>query len=187
MPEDVSLVQNYFLGNYFGGDVTEHDSIDGHVARWVEELPYLDATHEAIVARLMIVSRYLSRSREAAHAADDLARPSFKILLALRRVGRPYTANPSQLAASLGLSRGALSVRLAPLEKAGYIVRTVDPDDRRRVDVRLTAKGRAAFDRHARHEGRDEATLLSVLSKPDQRRLADLLRTLVLAIEQHAT
>jgi DNA-binding MarR family transcriptional regulator len=164
--------------------VTRRDSIDDQVDRWIEELPYLDPTHEAIVSRLMVVNRHLNRSREEAHAADDLARPSFKILLALRRLGRPYTANPSQLAAALGLSRGALSVRLAPLEEAGFIVRTVDANDRRRVDVRLTPKGGGAFDRHARHEGEDEAALLSALPKADQRRLADLLRTLVLEIEQ---
>jgi DNA-binding MarR family transcriptional regulator len=51
------------------------------------------------------------------------------------------------------------------------------------VHVRLTAEGRRAFDRHARHEGRAEATLLGSLSPADQRRLADLLRRLVLAIE----
>jgi DNA-binding MarR family transcriptional regulator len=163
--------------------VTERDSIDEHVRLWLRELPYLDSTHEQIVARLMIVSRHLNRSREAAHAADELARASFKILLALRRLGRPYTANPSELAQALGLSRGALSARLAPLEEAGFIVRTVDHDDRRRVDVRLTPKGRGAFDRHARHESEDEARLLSTLTRADQRRLAELLRTLVVAIE----
>lgn len=166
--------------------MTQHDSIDQHVARWRDELPYLDLTHEAIVARLMIVSRHLNRAREAAHEVDELTRPSFKVLLALRRLGPPYTANPSQLADALGLSRGALSVRLAPLQEEGYIVRTVDPDDRRRVDVRLTSKGRDAFDRHARQEARDEAALLSALSKGDQRRLADLLRTLVVSIEQRS-
>ena len=159
------------------------DSVDGHVARWREELAYLDPVHEAVVARLMIVSRHLSRAREVAHADADLPRPSFKILLALRRLGAPYTASPSELADHLGLSRGALSARLGPLEDAGLVSRTVDRDDRRRVHVRLTAAGRRAFDRHARLEGRDEAALLSALSAAEQRELADLLRRLVLTIE----
>ena len=159
------------------------DSVDRHVARWREELAYLDPVHEAVVARLMIVSRHLSRAREVAHADADLPRPAFKILLALRRLGAPYTASPSELADHLGLSRGALSARLGPLEDAGLVSRTVDRDDRRRVHVRRTAAGRRAFDRHARLEGRDEAALLSALSAPEQRELADLLRRLVLTIE----
>ena len=159
------------------------DSVDRHVARWREELAYLDPVHEAVVARLMIVSRHLSRAREVAHADADLPRPAFKILLALRRLGPPYTASPSELADHLGLSRGALSARLGPLEDAGLVSRTVDRDDRRRVHVRLTAAGRRAFDRHARLEGRDEAALLSALSAAEQRELADLLRRLVLTIE----
>jgi len=159
------------------------DSVDRHVARWRGELDYLDPVHEAVVARLMIISRHLARARDTALTDAALPRPSFKILLALRRVGPPYTASPSDLADDLGLSRGALSARLGPLEADGLVTRTVDKDDRRRVHVRLTAAGRRAFDRHAKLEGKDEAALLSALSATDQRRLADLLRELVLAVE----
>ena len=61
------------------------DSVDRHVARWRDELDYLDPVHEAVVARLMILSRHLAGTRDAAHADAALPRPSFKILLALRR------------------------------------------------------------------------------------------------------
>jgi len=160
------------------------DSVDRHVARWRDELDYVDPVHEAIVARLMMLSRHLAATRTAAHTDAGLPRPAFKILLALRRLGAPYTASPSDLADYLGLTRGALSVRLGPLEDDGLIARTVDKDDRRRVHVRLTASGRRAFDRHARLEGRDEAALLDALSPTDQRRLADLLRELMLVVEK---
>ncbi len=99
-------------------------------------------------------------------------------------LGPPYEAQPSRLADELGLSRGALSARLSPLEDTGLITRSVDPHDRRKVHVRLTAKGKRAFDRHGQHEGRDEAWLLDHLTRAGQQRLADLLRTLVLAIEE---
>ena len=160
------------------------DSVDRHVARWAGELDFLDPVHEAVIARLMILSRHLTGSRDEVHTSAGLPRPSFKILLALRRLGAPYTASPSDLADALGLSRGALSARLGPLEEDGLIARTVDKDDRRRVHVRLTAAGRRAFDRHARSEGRAEAALLSALSPADQRRLADLLREVVLVVEE---
>lgn len=159
------------------------DSVDQHVARWSEELPWLNPLHEQVVARLMAVAKHLARAREEAFADDDLTRASFKVLLALRRIGTPYEAQPSRLADELGLSRGALSARLSPLEAEGLIERSTDPHDRRKVHVRLTAAGKRAFDRHGQHEGADEAALLEHLSVADQRRLADLLRTLALAIE----
>ncbi len=162
---------------------SRQDSIDRHVARWRDELDYLDPVHEAIIARLMVLSRHLAGARDAAFTDAALPRPSFKILLALRRLGTPYTASPSDLADHLGLSRGALSARLGPLEDEGLVTRSVDKHDRRRVHVRLTAAGRRAFDRHARLEGREEAALLGALSPADQRRLADLLRELVLVAE----
>jgi DNA-binding MarR family transcriptional regulator len=144
----------------------------------------MDPLHEQVIARLMLLTKHLAKAREAAFADDEIGRASFKVLLALRRLGPPYTAQPSQLAEQLGLSRGALSARLSPLEEDGLIVRTTDPDDRRRVHVALTDAGRAAFDRHGQHEGRDEAALLDVLPRAEQKRLADLLRRLVLAIER---
>jgi DNA-binding MarR family transcriptional regulator len=162
------------------------DSVDDHVARWAAELPWLDSLHEEIVARLMYVTKHLAKAREDAFGDDDLTRASFKVLLALRRLGAPYEAQPSRLAEELGLSRGALSVRLTPLEEDGLITRTVDPHDRRKVHVRLTAAGKRAFDKHGQHEGADEAWLLDHLTRQSQQRLADLLRTLVLAIEDRS-
>jgi hypothetical protein len=40
------------------------------------------------------------------------------VLLTLRRLGPPYEASPSRLADLLGLTRGALSARLGPVEDA---------------------------------------------------------------------
>src|SRR3954464_14547640 len=107
------------------------DSVDRHVARWREELDYLEPVNEEIVARLMILSRHLAGSRVVAHGRAGLPRPAFKILLALRRLGPPYPASPSDLADHLGLTRGALSARLGPLEEDGLITRTLDKGDRR--------------------------------------------------------
>ncbi|CAM5594757.1 hypothetical protein SAURM35S_03464 [Streptomyces aurantiogriseus] len=63
------------------------------------------------------------------------------------------------------------------------IVRTHETGDRRRVRVRLTEAGHAAFERHAATEEAGETGLLSVLSAAERRPLADLLRKLVLAAE----
>ena len=118
-----------------------------------------------------------------APALAVLADPTRARIVQLIRDADGGRAMVSRLAEQLGLSRGALSARLSPLEDDGLITRTTDPDDRRRVHVELTAAGREAFDRHGQHEGRDEAALLDVLSDAEQRRLAEPLRDRGLAGE----
>jgi DNA-binding MarR family transcriptional regulator len=155
------------------------DSVDDHVAVWSAELDWLDPVQEAIVVRLMILNRHLGQ----AHRGGELERWRFKVLLALRRGGPPYEASPSELADRLGLTRGALSARLRPLEESGLLTRTAESGDRRRVRVRLTAAGSAAFDRQAGAENRGEGALLAALTPAERATLADLLRKLVSAAE----
>jgi DNA-binding MarR family transcriptional regulator len=159
------------------------DSVDDHVDRWVRELPSLDPLREQVIARISKVARHVSVGRSTALAAGDLAVWQFKTLLMLRRVGKPYELSPSALADLLGLTRGALSARLAGLEERGLVVREVDAGDRRRVRVRLTAAGRKALDAQLDAEGNTEDRLLSALNERELRTLAALLRKLVIAIE----
>jgi DNA-binding MarR family transcriptional regulator len=166
---------------FAGGAV--RDSVDGHVELWSRELGWMDPVKEAIFVRIGIIARHAAQSRLDALADGGMRRWQFKILLALRRRGAPYTASPSQLADALGLTRGALSARLRPLEADGLISRATEPADRRRVHVTLTPAGFAAFERHAAGEEDIERKLLAALPGPDRQALADLLRTLVVAIE----
>ncbi|MGW0765692.1 MarR family winged helix-turn-helix transcriptional regulator [Streptomyces sp. NPDC002676] len=159
------------------------DSVDRHVAVWARELDWLDPVKEAIIARLAILARHTATVRRAVLDDAGLKYWQYKVLLMLRRSGPPYESSPSRLADHLGLSRGALSARLAPIEEAGLITRTHESGDRRRVRVRLTEAGHAAFEAHAAAEGEGEGALLAALSEEEQRTLADLLRTLVLAVE----
>jgi len=159
------------------------DSVDRHVAVWSKELEWMDPVKEAIFARLHILARHASQARRVTLDSDGLRNWQYKVLLTLRRLGPPYTASPSRLADHLGLTRGALSARLGPLEEAGLISRTHERADRRRVLVRLTDAGHAAFEQQAESEEADETALLSVLTEEERRTLADLLRKLVVAVE----
>lgn len=159
------------------------DSVDRHVEVWAKELDWMDPVKEAIFARLAILARYASKARRDTLDCDGLRNWQYKVLLTLRRIGPPYTGSPSLLADHLGLTRGALSARLAPLEDAGLIVRTHEDDDRRRVRVRLTEAGHAAFEQQVASEEAGELALLSALTPAERGTLADLLRKLVVAAE----
>jgi len=159
------------------------DSIDEHVEAWSRQLPGLDPVEEQIVARRAKVMQHLKGSRSDALDTGGLAMWQFKTLLMLRREGEPYELSPSRLAEILGLTRGALSARLANLEDLGLVARSHDHADRRRVTVRLTTAGREAVESLLDKEERDEGALLSVLTDREKDTLAKLLRKLVLAIE----
>jgi DNA-binding MarR family transcriptional regulator len=154
-------------------------SVDRHVEIWTKELDWLDPLTEAITVRLATLSRSLSQSRKRALAGSGLKLWEFKILLTLRRLGSPYATSPSRLADAMGLTRGALSARLAPLEAAGLIARTHDTGDRRRVEVRLTDPGHQAFEGHLKAENRDETDLLAPLTAAERQTLHELLRKLL--------
>jgi DNA-binding MarR family transcriptional regulator len=163
--------------------VRMRDWVDQHAARWSEELAWLDPVQEAITVRLDVVHRHAVRLRREALGDDGLRSWQFHVLLTLRRQGPPYSASPSYLADALGLTRGALSARLGPIEEAGLITRAADQADRRRVHVQLTAAGHAAFEQHGRAMEHGESFLLAALTDEEKQVLAGLLRKLVLALE----
>jgi len=154
-------------------------SVDRHLEIWTRELTWLDPLTEAITVRLATASRYLTQSRRRALAGSGFQLGQFKILMALRRLGPPYATSPSRLADTLGLTRGALSARLGPLEQTGLITRTHPAGDRRRVEVHLTDTGHDAFEQHLKAENRAETDLLARLTIQERQTLDHLLRKLL--------
>ncbi|WP_207400566.1 MarR family winged helix-turn-helix transcriptional regulator [Actinomadura roseirufa] len=62
---------------------------------------------------------------------------------------------PGQLAQLMGITTGgAITAVIDRLEKAGYVKRTRDPDDRRRVIVELVEENAARFGRYFESIGR---------------------------------
>ena len=79
----------------------------------------------------------------------------------VRLVGRSPGISPGELAEFLHIDPGTLSTILRGLEKRGLIVRGNDPDDRRRVQIRLTDAGQTL---ESPVPGTVEAVLTSVLA-----------------------
>jgi DNA-binding MarR family transcriptional regulator len=103
--------------------------------------------------------------------------------LVLRIVGRFPGLPAGELAALLHVHPSTLSGVLARLEEGGWLARHVDPRDRRRALLGLTAKGRT-LDRGA--AGTIEAELCAVLDAgktTDVEATRRLLRALADALE----
>jgi DNA-binding MarR family transcriptional regulator len=80
------------------------------------------------------------------------------------------------------LTSSGTTKRLDRLEQAGLITRGPDPDDRRGTLITLAAAGRELVDGTTEAHLANEARLLGTLTEAEQRRLADLLRKLLLAL-----
>ena len=124
----------------------ERDHVDDFLESIRDELPDLDFEVEGIVERIMGLSRRIKRMMEETCAEHGLTWGEWKVLGYLHRKSGPTRrASPGQLAEHLELSSGAMTNRLDRLEEAGLVERLRDPDDRRGVQVELTAAGRAGI------------------------------------------
>ena len=165
---------------------------EDHVDRFLRELAVLppevdiDLDVEALVDRIHSISRRIRRAMEATLAEYGLSHAEWDVLVQLRLAPPPHVSSPGALAEHCDLSSGGMTSRLDRLEQAGLVRRLPDPDDRRGVVVQLTDEGRDAWDAAASVQGRKEAFFASALTKAELGRLIDLLRKLLLALEDRA-
>lgn len=159
------------------------DVVDEILDQWSEERPELDTAALGIVVRIMTLNRRFAS--EAARALEPLGLELFEydVLSALRRQGKPFSLPATAVARETELSAGAMTNRIDRLEERGLVTRRKDPNDRRSVIVRLTAKGRRAIDDaiHARLEAARDA--LGNLKRTEQKQLAGLLRSVLLSAD----
>jgi DNA-binding MarR family transcriptional regulator len=128
-----------------------------------------------LVDDVIRAAAHLEPELEEALEEHGLTRPSYLVLLAL--LGAEGTSlSQRDLMASVQRTSGTLSVRLSRLERAGYVTRERDPDDRRGAIVTLTDRGRRRVE--AAQPAYDEtATRLAAgLADDDRAQFADRLR-----------
>ncbi len=161
----------------------ESDHVERVRAQWARERPDLDTHALAVIARLGRAAHHLDRNLADFFGRHGLSRADWDVLASLRREGFPYALSPTALHRGLMRTSGAMSQRLASLERQDLIRRTLDTADRRGIVVSLTAKGRRLVDRIGAEHLANEERLLTALSKKEQETLARLLRKLLLAYE----
>lgn len=102
---------------------------------WSQELPLVVLLR---VARTV----YGSAMREALAESgfDDIPRNGLFVLTSIARTGAPL----AEIIDHLGVSKQAAGQLIDTLVVRGYLERSVDPEDRRRLTITLTARGEAA-------------------------------------------
>jgi DNA-binding MarR family transcriptional regulator len=128
-----------------------------------------------IVARLVRLDLLLRRVLDDIAEAEGIAVADYLVLAVVRR-SPGHRTTPTRICEILDRTSGGMSLALDRLEAAGWITRSADPDDGRRVMVSLTSTGLALATRvnDALHEW--ESTLeLSVAQQRDTARVVDRL------------
>jgi DNA-binding MarR family transcriptional regulator len=132
-----------------------------------------DAT--VLVDDVIRAAVHLEPELEEALAEHGLTRPSYLVLLALLDAPEQRLTQ-RELMASVQRTSGTLSVRLARLERAGYVERERDPDDRRGAIVTLTARGRDRAEAARPAYEETAARLAAGLPDGDREQFAERLR-----------
>jgi DNA-binding MarR family transcriptional regulator len=166
------------------GTLSEGDHVDRVRAQWAKVRPDLDTTPVGVIARLGRVVAYVDAGINAGFADHDLTRNRWDVLASLARTGPPNRLSPTELCRALMRTSGAMTHRLADLERAGLVRRVLDPDDGRGLLVELTREGRELVDRLAPVHLANERDLLSPLTEEEQTTLAALLRKLLQSFER---
>jgi DNA-binding MarR family transcriptional regulator len=164
-------------------DMAERDLIDEALDSWARERPDLKVQPVAVVMRINRLAAHFQAELDAVFAEFGLSNPSFELLATLRRAGHPYRLSQRQLADTLGLTAGTVSLRVKHLLRQGLVRVEADPTDRRVSLVAPTDRGQQRFDDAAPAHLANEEDLLCALATDEQAALAGLLRKLLLSFE----
>ena len=119
------------------------DRVDSIIREWHERRPKLDFSPLEVVARVIRASHFLQARLDRIAEAYGLSHTGdLDVLTDLDRAGPPHQRTPSELAETLLLTTGGMTVRLNRLQRAGLIERLPNPRDGRGVLVRLTPIGK---------------------------------------------
>ena len=161
--------------------------MDQHVARWAafwKDDPRFEPEIEGALVRMGDITKWVRRADAAAFAGDDdFTIEDYKTLHALMVQAYPTEATPAQLADATHVTRAAMTGRLDRLVAAGLVTREADDTDRRRVLIRPTAAGRAAWDKHIFEGMERDRRALDALSHDELVQLNALLRKVTESLE----
>ena len=150
------------------------------IEQWARERPDLPSLPMAVFGRLSDASERVLRDHMNPLFADAGLQPGeFDVLATLRRSGKPFMLSPTKLYEALMISSGGMTNRIDRLERAGFVERRPDPEDRRGKLIALTGVGMRVIDETIGRHVANEERLLSVLTPAEQNKLNELLEKLI--------
>ncbi|MER8002330.1 MarR family transcriptional regulator [Streptomyces sp. NPDC095613] len=130
-----------------------------------------------------LTNRVRQHERLMALAGVPLDRAAVALL---RRIADADPLRPGELAVQLGVEASHVTRQVQQLQKAGYVTRVPDPDDRRAQRIQLAQAGRDAVDRISEASCRGMQLALSEWSPEELQQLATLFHRMVDDFLRHA-
>lgn len=159
------------------------DRIDRITEQWQRERPDLDISPMGLIGRLGNITLHLSREMEKVFSQFGLNTSSFDVLATLRRAGNPYTLSPGEMLSTLMVTSGTMTNRIDQLEKAGWVIRKVNPEDGRSFLVSLTPQGLELINQVIEAHVNNQKRLVAGLSQQEQQVLNELLKVFLNSLE----
>ncbi|GLQ18835.1 MarR family winged helix-turn-helix transcriptional regulator [Maritalea porphyrae] len=148
--------------------------------QWQKEWPEINSLPMLTLGRLAEVSaRIMQQKLEPFFAEHGLHPGEFDVLATLRRSGEPYALTPTQLYEATMVSSGGMTNRIDRLEKAGFVERRKNPNDRRGVIVALTTAGFDKITQLIPMHVQNEENILASLSTDELKQLNRLTKKLL--------
>jgi len=156
---------------------------------WMAELerrfPNVDPSALLVMLRLINVGNALTSAFEPHFRRLGLTEARFTLVMTVYRMEHEAgAATPSALAEHAGIGRAAMSQMLDGLAEADWIERDPDPEDRRRIAVRLTRRGRRRLERYLPGHYERVSAIMQGLSKADRAALRSLLDAVDAGLEK---
>ncbi|WP_326609202.1 MarR family transcriptional regulator [Streptomyces scopuliridis] len=123
-----------------------------------------------------LTGRARQHERLMALAGVELDRAAAALL---QRIAESEPLRSGELAARMSVEASHITRQVQQMEKAGYVTRVPDPDDRRAQRVRLTAAGQEAVDRIREASRRGMQMALADWTPEELHQLATLFHRMV--------
>lgn len=161
----------------------DRDAVDRIAEQWHMVRPELDVSPMEVIGRVSRLSRLVDRKLAENFARHGIEAWMYDVLATLRRSGEPYEMTAGDLGGQTMITTGAMTNRIDRLEGRGLVERDTAADDRRKVIVRLMPAGLALVDEIAPGHLDVERQILSPLTDRQRSQLIDILRSLLLGLD----
>lgn len=105
-------------------------------------------------------------------AGNDLSAQKGRMIISIKRESN---ITPSQLAHKFSLTRATVTQQIKELEQEGFIKKISDNEDKRKIHLGLTPKGKEKFKQIDKNITKIEKDISSIYTKEEQKQFDELL------------